>query len=300
MLSMHNKSGPARPHAEDPGAGLSSTASVKPAATVSSASGIDSEQLRSAGNPALRDSALQQGTSAANAHESLSDAQNPTGSQHSDNPLHGTNDGDQLDSTGPTQAAGIVNRGAAPAEQASEGIHAQGLYPAAGAVPEGQLGDLPDKPGHLATAQQCQAANGGICWHLMQMAIKAREIARKADTVLEISARYQAAQVLRDLQKACTSLSSSFLHARTPDKLHMIIAAARGTIPCARPFCEATDAHEASTCMMMSCHHWHAGGSEPVYHPILVAHSTSSSRTLIQHVLQQSPVLLDADAAGPC
>lgn len=45
--------------------------------------------------------------------------------------------------------------------------------------PEGQLGDLPDRPGHLATVEQCRAANGGVCWHLLQMAIKARQIAER-------------------------------------------------------------------------------------------------------------------------
>lgn len=46
-------------------------------------------------------------------------------------------------------------------------------------IPSGQLADLPDRPGHLATVEQCRAANGGVCWHLLQMAVKAREIACK-------------------------------------------------------------------------------------------------------------------------
>lgn len=45
--------------------------------------------------------------------------------------------------------------------------------------PEGQLADLPDRPGHLATEEDCRVANGGVCWHLLQLAIKARNIARK-------------------------------------------------------------------------------------------------------------------------
>ncbi|KAL3145911.1 hypothetical protein ABBQ38_015279 [Trebouxia sp. C0009 RCD-2024] len=54
---------------------------------------------------------------------------------------------------------------------------------AAGAVgqPAGQLGDLPDKPGHLASAEQCRLANGGVCWHLLQMAVRARQIAQKSE-----------------------------------------------------------------------------------------------------------------------
>ena len=42
-------------------------------------------------------------------------------------------------------------------------------------------GDLPDKPGHLSTVQQCRMANGGVCWHLLQMAVRARQIAQKSD-----------------------------------------------------------------------------------------------------------------------
>ena len=51
----------------------------------------------------------------------------------------------------------------------------------AGAQPAGQLGDLPDKPGHLATPEQCRLANGGVCWHLLQMAVRARQIAQKSE-----------------------------------------------------------------------------------------------------------------------
>ena len=47
--------------------------------------------------------------------------------------------------------------------------------------PAGQLGDLPDKPGHLATAEQCRLANGGVCWHLLQMAVRARQIVQKSN-----------------------------------------------------------------------------------------------------------------------
>ncbi len=44
----------------------------------------------------------------------------------------------------------------------------------------GMLGDLPDKPGHLATVEQCLLANGGVCWHLLQMAVRARQIVQKS------------------------------------------------------------------------------------------------------------------------
>ena len=44
----------------------------------------------------------------------------------------------------------------------------------------GPYGDLPDKPGHLATAEQCRLANGGVCWHLLQMAVRARQIAQRS------------------------------------------------------------------------------------------------------------------------
>ena len=47
--------------------------------------------------------------------------------------------------------------------------------------PAGQLGDLPDKPGHLGTAEQCRLANGGVCWHLLQMAVRSRQSAQKSD-----------------------------------------------------------------------------------------------------------------------
>ena len=66
-----------------------------------------------------------------------------------------------------------VTTGHAP-EAAREPAGAEGQ-------PAGQLGDLPDKPGHLATAEQCRLANGGVCWHLLQMAVRARQIAQKSD-----------------------------------------------------------------------------------------------------------------------
>ena len=47
--------------------------------------------------------------------------------------------------------------------------------------PAGPYGDFPDKPGHLASAEQCQLANGGVCWHLLQMAVRARQIAQKTE-----------------------------------------------------------------------------------------------------------------------
>ena len=63
------------------------------------------------------------------------------------------------------------------------GIASETAREAAGAEeqPAGQLGDLPDKPGHLATAEQCRLANGGVSWHLLQMAVRARQIAQKSD-----------------------------------------------------------------------------------------------------------------------
>ena len=45
----------------------------------------------------------------------------------------------------------------------------------------GPCGDLPDKPGHLATAEQCRLANGGVCWHLLQMAVRARQIVQRSE-----------------------------------------------------------------------------------------------------------------------
>ena len=45
----------------------------------------------------------------------------------------------------------------------------------------GMLGDLPDKPGHLATVEQCRLANGGVCWHLLQMAVRARQFVQKSN-----------------------------------------------------------------------------------------------------------------------
>ena len=45
----------------------------------------------------------------------------------------------------------------------------------------GMLGDLPDKPGHLATVEQCRVANGGVCWHLLQMAVRARQFVQKSN-----------------------------------------------------------------------------------------------------------------------
>jgi len=45
----------------------------------------------------------------------------------------------------------------------------------------GMYGDLPDKPGHLATVEQCRLANGGVCWHLLQMAVRARQIVQKSN-----------------------------------------------------------------------------------------------------------------------
>ena len=60
------------------------------------------------------------------------------------------------------------------AEAAREPAEAEGQ-------PAGQLGDLPDKPGHLATAEQCRLANGGVCWHLLQIAVRARQIAQKSE-----------------------------------------------------------------------------------------------------------------------
>ncbi|DBA80626.1 TPA: hypothetical protein ACH3X1_007876 [Trebouxia sp. C0004] len=43
----------------------------------------------------------------------------------------------------------------------------------------GMYGDFPDKPGHLATVEQCRLANGGVCWHLLQMAVRARQFVQK-------------------------------------------------------------------------------------------------------------------------
>lgn len=45
----------------------------------------------------------------------------------------------------------------------------------------GMYGDLPDKPGHLATVEQCRLANGGVCWHLLQMAVRARQLVQKSN-----------------------------------------------------------------------------------------------------------------------
>ena len=44
----------------------------------------------------------------------------------------------------------------------------------------GMYGDLPDKPGHLATVEQCRLANGGVCWQLLQMAVRARQFVQKS------------------------------------------------------------------------------------------------------------------------
>ena len=180
MQSTHSRSGLPFADTEDPSADCSSTAPVRPNCN-------HLEQPQPADTIATLDSALQQDMSAANAQGSLSGAQDAgcTGSQHSSHSQHGTDDAGEVSAagTGPTHAADVSNSGTAPAGQIADGIYAQGLCPAAGGVPEGQLGDLPDKPGHLATAEQCQAANGGVCWHLLQIAIKAREIACKADTV---------------------------------------------------------------------------------------------------------------------
>ena len=63
-----------------------------------------------------------------------------------------------------------------PAEAAREPVGPEGQL-------AGQLGDLPDKPGHLATAEHCRLANGGVCWHLLQMAVRARQIAQRSDDV---------------------------------------------------------------------------------------------------------------------
>lgn len=45
----------------------------------------------------------------------------------------------------------------------------------------GWHGDLPDKPGHLDTVEQCRLANAGVCWHLLRMAVRARQITQKSD-----------------------------------------------------------------------------------------------------------------------
>lgn len=66
----------------------------------------------------------------------------------------------------------VITEGAPEAAREPAGAEGQ---------PAGQLGDLPDKPGHLATSEQCRLANGGVCWHLLQMAVRARQIAQKSE-----------------------------------------------------------------------------------------------------------------------
>lgn len=58
----------------------------------------------------------------------------------------------------------------------------------------GWHGDLPDKPGHLDTAAQCRLANAGVCWHLLQMAVRARQITQKSD---DAQVRYMAERPCR-------------------------------------------------------------------------------------------------------
>ena len=67
-------------------------------------------------------------------------------------------------------ARGRVTEG----EQAEDRVHQQQQH-------SGMLGDLPDKPGHLATVEQCRVANGGVCWHLLQMAVRARQFVQKSN-----------------------------------------------------------------------------------------------------------------------
>ena len=77
---------------------------------------------------------------------------------------------------------------AARAEQECSAEAARAGQQGAGTWTQGQeqqhedlYGDLLDKPGHLATAEQCRLANGGVCWHLLQMAVKARAIAQRTN-----------------------------------------------------------------------------------------------------------------------
>ncbi len=89
-------------------------------------------------------------------------------------------------------AGPLIGRHGPPGEDAQEGEQSA----ARGRVTEGEqaedrvqqqqqhsgmLGDLPDKPGHLATVEQCRVANGGVCWHLLQMAVRARQFVQKSN-----------------------------------------------------------------------------------------------------------------------
>ena len=45
----------------------------------------------------------------------------------------------------------------------------------------GMHGDLSDKPRHLTTVEQCRLANGGVCWQLLQMVVRARQFVQKSN-----------------------------------------------------------------------------------------------------------------------
>lgn len=100
---------------------------------------------------------------------------------------------------GTREAENSVGQGSA----GHSGSQTQGPLP----YPEGQLGDLPDRPGLLATVEACRVANGGVCWHLLQMAVKAREIARKDDTVRE----HSSSSVLLTTAECCLSCANASL-----------------------------------------------------------------------------------------
>jgi len=92
----------------------------------------------------------------------------------------------------PPGAGPLVGRHGPPGEDAQEGEQsaARGRIAEGGQAEDrmqeqqqhiGMLSDLPDKPGHLATVEQCRLANGGVCWHLLQMAVRARQFVQKSN-----------------------------------------------------------------------------------------------------------------------